>query len=232
MKGSLYVRLESRRGETFIADVSCAAPLKLAKPFRLNGMTELMIMSATPGLMDGDEFRVRVDVGEGCRVRVTSQSYTKLYRSVGLGGARQTVEFSVADGAELRWEPLPTMPFAGSVASFETIAEVAPSGRLLLADTLGCGRAAMGERFAFERYESCTSVRVAGKLVYHDVCRLIPSEHDTCGLGFFEGFDWQHSGYSYGLEPPDNMDTPERVAASSEARMGHSFVSLSRFALR
>jgi urease accessory protein len=224
MNGELYVRTELRGGATIIADSYCSAPLKVAKPFIRGSETEIVIMSATPGLLDGDALRIRFDVGEGCKLRVTTQSYAKVFRSSASVGASQHVELNLAANTELRWLPQPTVPFAGSVARFVTDARVDPTGKLLLIDTLTAGRSAMGERFCFESYRSRTSVRVGGKLAFLDNCRLVPSEANIGGIGFFEGYDVQTVAYVYGFEFPQLLNFPE--FAMSQANIGYSLRGL------
>lgn len=41
-------------------------------------MIELMVMNASAGILEGDDYRVGIHAGSGSRVLITDQSYTKI----------------------------------------------------------------------------------------------------------------------------------------------------------
>jgi urease accessory protein len=210
-----------------MTDCSFSSPLKIAKPFyRDDGYTELMIMCASPGMLSGDRFDIRFDMGENTKTIISTQSYQKLYNS-GDETVLQNVQIHAEENAELFYCPYPAIPFAKN--RFRSNMEIAlkPSSRLLFGDILSCGRHGMGERFAFSGYTSRTIVSIDGKPVFLDAVRLIPHEAALSGIGFFEGYACQGLLYLYGYE---NVSLPESAnisAALTKSREGYSVRLLS-----
>ena len=224
---TLYVRTAYQNGRTVMADCSFSSPLKIAKPFyRDDGYTELMIMCASPGMLSGDRFDMRFDMGENTKTVISTQSYQKLYNT-GDETALQNVQINAEENAALFYCPYPAIPFAQNRFRSSLEITLKPSSRLLFGDILNCGRHGMGERFAFSQYISRTVVSIEGKPVFLDAVRLIPNEVTLSGIGFFEGYECQGLLYLYGY---DNVSLPESAgisAALTKSREGYSVRVLS-----
>ncbi|MDR0838425.1 MAG: urease accessory protein UreD [Oscillospiraceae bacterium] len=212
--------MENHDGRTIVSDCRFTAPLKVAKPFYRKNHTEVMIMQASAGLLDGDEYDIALDVADGARAAVTGQSYAKLFRANGGDGARQRVRIDVGEGSSLGWFPSPVIPFAGSRFASQSDIYLHENSRFFLCDILACGRAGKGERFAFESYRSRTAVHVGEKLVFLDNTRLIPSERDPSAVGFFEGRTHIGLLYMYGCGDVALPESASVEAATSDAAAG------------
>lgn len=206
-------------GKTVLTDCGFTAPIKIAKPFYREDHTEVMMMAASAGLLDGDHYDIRVHVGENCALGFTGQSYTKIFRSE-REGAGQDVSIRVDSGGKFLYMPCPVIPFAGSRYAAKTEVRLAPDSRFAMCDILSCGRGAMKERFLFDSYRSRTAVYVGEKLVFLDNVRLCPGETDLSGIGFFEGHTHAGVVYLYGIRPEDLPELPGVEAAVTEAAAG------------
>lgn len=189
------------------------APYRVMKPFAAEqpgGPLRVMTMSSSAGIMAGDEQRVRVSVGPGAALAVTSQAFEKVHRMVGDGAARRTVALTVGAGGSLAFVQQSVIPYAGSRFTTETQVELAcETAQLAYGEVLCCGRVARGEQFQFERFVNRVDVRVGGMLVYADNTVLEPAKLDCRGLGFFEGYTHLANGVFMG---PD-YDEERFVAA-------------------
>ncbi len=137
----------------------------------------MFLASLGGGLVDGDRIDIDVDVGEGASALLGTQSSTKVYRSKAGGpGCRARLSARVAAGAVLTVVPDPVVCFAE--ARYEQVIDIAlaPSASLLLFDGYSCGRSARGERWAFSRYASRTTVVRGGAPSIVDATRLDPAQ--------------------------------------------------------
>ncbi len=184
---------------TVITDCAFTSPLKIARPIYIGGLTEVIQMSASAGLLDGDEQHININVGEKAFLRFTGQSFTKIFRA-DKKGAVQNVRISVSSGGCLLYLPRPVIPFAGS--RFKSTAEIylEKGSRFFCWDILSCGRAGMGERFAWDSCCSRTVVYIDGQPVFLDTQRYIPKIYSPAGIGFFEGYSHIGTAYIYGAE--------------------------------
>ncbi len=194
-----------RRGEkTVLAGISATMPFHVMHPFEMptaglvgaagaEGLApsaaQVMVMSTSAGIMAGDDQAIRVEVGAGAALQVTSQAFEKIHR-MGEGlSARRSTRLVVADGAYLDYSPQPTIPFAGSAYASDTVAELAgPSARLVYQEVLSCGRAARGERFEYRSFRNHVRVNVAGLPVYLDNAVFEPATMPMEDFGLYEGF--------------------------------------------
>lgn len=200
-----------RRGEkTVLADVAATMPFHVMHPFEVptaglvgaagaaaggcaDALTpraaEVMVMSASAGIMAGDLQRIDVTVGEGAALRVTSQAFEKIHRmEEGLSASRAT-RLAVANGAYLDYSPQPMIPFAESSFSATTEVQLAgPDARFVYQEILSCGRAARGERFGYRSFTNHVRVDVGGLPVYLDNVVFDPATMPMEDLGLYEGF--------------------------------------------
>lgn len=193
----LYLCADTYNGRTVISDSFFTAPFKTAMPFYHNTCTEVMIMTASAGLLDGDECDIEIYVKSGAVLKVTGQSYTKIFRAGPKGGVKQNVKITVENGGTLFYLPQPVIPFSGSIFSNETNIFLKDKASFVMQDILSSGRNAMKESFLFSSYRSRTAVHIEKKLVFLDNLKLVPSEYDPSKTGYFEKHT--HSGmlYSY-----------------------------------
>jgi urease accessory protein len=170
--------LELRRratGETVIATAFASSPLRLLMPANHGRAAWVFLASLGGGLVDGDRIRVDVEVGQGAWALLGTQASTKVYRSPDGGvGTSQNLSARVAADAVLAIVPDPVVCFAD--ARYEQVVDVAldPTASLCLVEAYSCGRSARGERWAFARYASRTTVTQGGVRRVVDATRLEP----------------------------------------------------------
>src|SRR5687768_18226569 len=97
MNGILQFATGRKNGRTFLKSVYNTPPFKLAditgnkKAQKL----QLMIMSASPGVLDGDEYRIKIELAEDTEVELVTQSYQRLFQMK--KGAAQSMDVHMAD---------------------------------------------------------------------------------------------------------------------------------------
>ncbi|MCH3973057.1 MAG: urease accessory protein UreD [Oscillospiraceae bacterium] len=222
MKGSHGVlRLETaRRGkQTVLKDCYFEAPYKVTSPFAdPDGSISVIVMYASAGILENDTAFVELHAGRDSCVRVTNQSYGKIFK-MEQGGAVKDIRISVDKGARLAFLPKPVIPFAGSRFQCSTQIEVARGGSLVYRDILSCGRLARGEEFAFESYRTRLSIRYSGRLVLNENVVLEPKQQNLSSLGYYEGFTHQATLCFVGETVPE----AEKAAALLQSVPGIAF---------
>lgn len=215
----LYLQTANQNGRTVIVDSFFTSPIKIAKPFYRDHYTEVMMMTASAGILEGDFYDIELKITENSSLKFTAQSYTKIFKSE-KSGASQRIKIDVSDGGELVYLPCPVIPFAGSV--FDSSAEIRLSkgAKFAMCDVVSCGRAAMNEKFMFTEYRSRTAVSVDGRLKFLDNIRLAPHEAELAGIGFFEGYTHQGMIYLYGYEQVSLPSSDCVEAALTQAAAG------------
>ena len=133
--------------------------------------TEAIMINTAGGMAGGDRVRYGVKVADGARATVTTQAAERIYRSLGPTTEIET-HLAVSTDATLCWLPQETILFSDVNFARKITADVADTGRLLIAECLTFGRAAMGEHVTNGFFNDQWRVKRAGRLIYADAVRL------------------------------------------------------------
>jgi urease accessory protein len=169
------------RGRSALSERRQRFPLRMTAPLYIDpadrGMAFVYAQNPTGGVFAGDRLRTTVTATDGTRVHLTTQSATKLYRCEA-GEATQSLEFHVAPGAYVEHVPDPLIPHAGARFSQRLVANVAPGGAFLTAETVAPGRRAHDESVAYGALGLHTEVRRNGRELCVDRLVLEPGRSD------------------------------------------------------
>jgi urease accessory protein len=82
MKSNVHVDTFNRNGITFLKESFASMPFKLmdVREDKTQSSLQLMLMSASPGILDGDEYLFNIQVQENCALEITTQSYQRLFK--------------------------------------------------------------------------------------------------------------------------------------------------------
>ncbi len=178
--GTLRLVVERVAGRTRIVDLECTGPVQVLRSQYLDpaapDMASVTIASPSGGVLQGDRLSIDVDVRPGARLRLDTQSATRLYRMPERPAWIQ-MRFTVAGDGWLEFVPDPWIPFAGSNTTIETALTVETSATVLLGEVVAAGRVARGEVFAMTAFRSTlTTVRPSGELLFSDATVLETGE--------------------------------------------------------
>ncbi len=164
--------------QSFVARQYASYPFRLSSNLRLDpadtGRVYAYIMSAAPGVLSGDDLRLRVEVGDQACLYLTDQSATKVYSKPVDGlPAKVTLEMQIGEGAYLEYVPEPIILFNSAALTQRVEVTLHPSGRFISGEIIVPGRIAKGEFYGFEQFESRLRVRSPdGQLCFADNLRL------------------------------------------------------------
>jgi urease accessory protein len=192
MNATVHIQTALRGQTTYLKNVFCTPPFKVADiTEHKHGPLQLMLMSASPGILDKDEYRLTVDVAAGTSLQLHTQSYQRIFNMK--QGAAQHMEVYLHAGASFCFLPHPAVPHTNACFTARNNIHCAAGSRLLWGEVLTCGRKGNGEVFRFARYHSLTNVFVQGRLAIRENMLLVPSETDVMAMGMLEGFTHQAS---------------------------------------
>jgi urease accessory protein len=81
MISHVHIQTAARDGITRLKQVYCTPPFKVADitEDKKGNMLHVMLMSSSPGILDGDEYHLKIDVDEHCHLQLHTQSYQRLF---------------------------------------------------------------------------------------------------------------------------------------------------------
>jgi urease accessory protein len=159
--------------KTVLSTALATSPLRILTPKNHGHAAWLFLASLGGGLVDRDHLDVDVRVREGASALLGTQASTKVYRSP--NGCSQRLVARVDEGASLAVVPDPVVCFGGAHYTQRIDVRLAADASVLLLDGYTCGRSARGERWAFSRYASRTSITRDDVPVLIDATLLDPS---------------------------------------------------------
>ncbi|UOG73113.1 urease accessory protein UreD [Hymenobacter tibetensis] len=152
-------------------------PLKILNPTAPSGSCHAVLSSYGGGMVAGDVIQLRITGGADTRLFVSSQSNTKIFKSIDGQVAEQHIAGELAEGALAVVFPDPVVPQAGSRYRQIQHWNIAPNALLLVADWLHSGRMDIGEKFEFHSFFSELHVRHHGRLTLLDRFAFSPDKH-------------------------------------------------------
>lgn len=214
--GTLDLLLERVAGRTRPVRALAAPPLQLSRS-RYDNAARFEDVALTlvhlGGVLQGDRYALRVELGPQAGAMITSAAATQVYR-MPEGEARQELLLRLGPGSRLDWLPEPLILFGGARFRQTTRVELAPGARLALLDVLVPGRLARGECFAFERYEARLEICASdGRLLAAERALLEPGHASPAALGILDAGPVLGSLFLLGDQPD-----PDRAAARLHAR--------------
>jgi urease accessory protein len=254
----LQFRQDARR-RTALSRCEQRFPLRMTVPMYLDdvdrGMAFIYVQNPTGGVFADDHLVTEVGLGAGCRVHLTSQSATKLYDMNG-GHASHELRFALEEDSYLEYMPDALIPQAGSRFAQRSRISVASGASCIMAELVGPGRRARGERFAYGELTLDTEVRGEGGVLCGDALHLDPSTtwpatsgilgqrdylasmlvvapgHDVDRLvaGLTEAVDAQDGDLGAAAPLPNDAGAFVRVLSSTGAQARRSLLSAWRIA--
>ena len=124
-------------------------PLRVLKALYPEGphTCEHVLVHPPGGLVGGDELAVRLEMGAGTRVRLTTPGAARFYKSLG-PAAVQRVSLRLSEGARLEWLPMETLAYDRCRAVNELRIELAAGAQMMGWDICCLGLPASGDAFS------------------------------------------------------------------------------------
>lgn len=193
MISELRIQTALKGNKTCLKNCFYTTPLKIANVTedKSSRYLQLMMMSSSPGVLDGDEYRIKIELAEGCSLQLQTQSYQRLFNMK--KSASQRMEVCMDKGSSLCFVPHPAVPHKSSDFVAVNKIYLAKECKLIWGEVLTCGRKLSGEEFQYSRYQNLTEIFLNERLAVRDNLVIKPSIINVKAMGQFEGYSHQAS---------------------------------------
>ncbi len=174
--GTIKIELQSdENSKTYIKSLMSKAPFLIQKAIYPDSdnphFAHVYMMSSSGGILQGDEQKINIVMGENSTARITNQSATKIYK-MEEGHASQYISIHCQKGSYLEFIPHQIIPFKASRFYQEVSLEVDENAVLIYSEIISAGRIASGEKYDFDLCFFRTSAHRNGQLLFTDVMNL------------------------------------------------------------
>ena len=191
MIANLHIQTALRDNITYLKQVYYTPPFKVANitEDKMSGQLELMLMSSSPGILDGDEYHIKIDMEQDCSLQLQTQSYQRLFNMK--KGAVQNTDVHLAENAAFYFIPHPSVPHEESVFTAKNKIYLTDNCSLIFGDILTCGRKMNGEVFMFSKFHNLTEIFLNNKLIIKENLLIEPLNINVNSIGQLEGYTHQ-----------------------------------------
>jgi urease accessory protein len=229
-RGRLELLITERRGKSIASRQFHQGALRVLRPHYLDDSGQVCYVLVNPGgaYLGADLYVIDVEVGDGAKLLLTTQSATKIYRTPG-SFAEQRMTLRLGEGAQLELAPDQLIAYREASYRQDTRITVRPSSSLIIAEVVTPGWSPDGSSFRYEELRLRTEIRVesgsgadSGLLALDNVL-IRPSGHDVTGMAFMEGFS--HLGSLIVVDPRVDQALADELHAVTERHAAYSGVS-------
>ncbi len=212
MNAQLHIHVANRDGRSYLKKAFFTTPFKVANITEDKSVRQLqlMLMSSSPGILDGDVYEMKIEVEKSGSIQLFTQAYQRLFLMK--QGATQQLTVQLADDSEFCFLPHPSVPHKLSIFTTHNNFYLSNNCQFIFGEVLTCGRKLNGEVFLFSKYHSITQVFINNKLVIKENLLMQPSFINLYAIGQLEGFT--HQASMIYLQP--NVDCKKLQAAIIE----------------
>lgn len=192
MECKLDLTVSCREGRSYARDVYAGKPFRVVSvgQYATDNALHLMLMSVSPGILDGDHYDIRISLEEDARLQLEAQSYQRIYHMN--GRATQQMVVTLARGSDFSFIPYPVVPHKNSTFVSKTSVVLHPEASFLVGEIITCGRRLSGEVFEYAHFQNLVEVHNhEGRLLLKDNVMLVPSLMPLSGIGLLEGHTHQ-----------------------------------------
>lgn len=191
MIAQLHIQTALRKEITFLQKAYCTQPFKLANitEDKKDKTLRFMLMSSSPGILDGDEYKIKIDVNKNCSLNLKTQSYQRLFNMK--AGASQNMEVHLQEGSSFCFIPHPSVPHESSIFTARNKIYLNNNCDLIWGEVLTCGRKLSGEVFLFSKYHNITEIFLSNKLIIKENLLMQPAIINVNAIGQLEGYTHQ-----------------------------------------
>jgi urease accessory protein len=227
--GELALRIEQRAGRSVAAHQYHRGALRILRPHYLDDSGQVCYVLVNPGgaYLGADLYVIDVEVGDGARLLLTTQSATKIYRTPG-SFAEQRMTLRLGEGAQLELAPDQLIAYREASYRQNTHITVRPSSSLMMSEVITPGWSPDGSSFRYEELRLRTEIHVetgAGtELLALDNLLVRPPLNDVTGMAFMEGFS--HLGSLMVVDPRVDQTLADELHAVTQGHDAYTGISL------
>lgn len=193
IKTSLNIEVAAENGRSYLKNCYCTTPLKVLNisEDKQQPTLCLMLMSSSPGILDGDDYDLKIKLEANSALQLHTQAYQRLFSMQRY--ATQKMEIKLAKNAAFSYIPHPVVPQAKADFTVRNKIYLEENCSLILGEIITCGRKLNGEIFLFSKYHSVTEVFINNKIVIKENLLMQPFLFNLNTIGQLQNFTHQAS---------------------------------------
>jgi urease accessory protein len=207
--GVLRLHFALDKGQTILRESYSHAPLQVMRPIVDGcGGLQIYMLSPTGGVVQGDNYDIKIVLDAGTQALITTIAANKVYRMPD-GLARQTIRITVKRGALLEFVPDALILFKDAELEQDIQITLEDGAMCIFQDSVMGGRIARSEVLQFRRYFNRIEVSDEKGLLLYDKADYQPQPQDREQVGLLDGFAVWGSWYAFGNFAERGIDTTE-----------------------
>ena len=188
-----YLQLELQndndKQKTIITQKRTQVPLYVQKALHYDldypAMAHVFVLSPSGGILQGDRYRMDVELKNNAISHLTTQGATRIYKMES-NYATHMVTLNLKDNSYLEFIPEQIIPYKNSRFYQKTNLDIDESSTVIYSETIVPGRIAMGEMFDFDVCYLKTEGKINGKTKFRDSSLLTPKTQKIQSLTMFD----------------------------------------------
>jgi urease accessory protein len=148
-----------------------------------------MVMSSSPGILDGDHYEIDITTESKSRLQLQSQSYQRLFNMQ--HGAQQQQRIRLHADSTFSYVQHPVVPHERAIFKGRTIIQMEDNCELTFGEIITCGRKHSGEVFRFQHFQNVTEIYHKERLLLKDNILMQPQLLPMQAIGQMEGYTHQ-----------------------------------------
>ena len=188
-----YLQLEmendSHKQKTVITKQRTQVPLYVQKALHYDldypAMAHLFVLSPSGGILQGDRYRMDVELKNNAISHITTQGATRIYKMES-NFATHLVSLNLRNNSYLEFIPEQIIPYKNSRFYQKTFLDIDDSSTAVYSETIVPGRLAMGEMFDFDVCYLKTDGTINNNTRFRDASLLLPKEQKIQSLALFD----------------------------------------------
>ena len=180
---------DSEKHKTVITRKKTQVPLYVQKALHYDmdypSMAHLFILSPSGGILQGDRYRMDVELKNNAITHLTTQGATRIYK-MNSNYATHLVTINLKNNSYLEFIPEQIIPYNNSRFYQKTQLNIDDSSTVVYSETIVPGRIAMGEMFDFDVCYLKTEGTLNKKINFRDSSLMLPKTQKIQSLAIFD----------------------------------------------
>jgi len=191
MDSRLHIIAGFKDGESYVKDLYVSLPFRVVSVGQRKSDNKLyqMIMSSSPGILDGDRYHLNVELEKGASLQLQSQSYQRLFNMK--NKAVQELNVKMEENTSFAYVPHPVVPHEDSNFESRANIHVGKNSQIIISEIITCGRKHYGEVFKLKRFQNLMQIYHKNKLVIKDNVVIQPDLFPINSIGNLEQYTHQ-----------------------------------------
>ncbi|MDV7698021.1 urease accessory protein UreD [Chryseobacterium soli] len=219
MDSHLKITAGYKEGKSYVKDLYVTLPFRVVSVGQRKNDHKLyqMIMSSSPGILDGDHYHLDIALEKGSSLQLQSQSYQRLFNMK--DKALQEMTISMQDDTSFAYVPHPVVPHEDSNFKSKAKIHIGNNSQIIISEIITCGRKHYGEVFKLKRFQNIMEIYHEDQLIVKDNVLIQPEVIPISSIGNLE--EYTHQGTLIFYSTKENVDKTNLVEMMYKAAEAH-----------